>query len=184
MDLLHHLTEWTNCSSFVPLFDSRYDELTIQTFQRKMYNKQNVVILIQTTDDDMFGTYHAHVTPKSVINRRRLASGWEWEYDEKMFLFSLHNHTNPGHPMKWDQRDSSMCSLSLKQDEEQFEIIYWMCWCIQVLKPLNQPKSFVLDALQKHFEGIESSDVLIGKYGILNSFSVSRIFVLEGRNVK
>ena len=175
---MESLRQWTNANKFETLYDSRYDEYTIEKMQRSIYNRRKVIIMIYTKDGDIFGSYHSKVSSQSTIRNSLHVNGWVWETSNDMFIFSLYNHSNPNQqPQKFTQKEDCDCCLSLKNNEKDWEYVHWLCWCVQIMKPMNVKKSFV-NSLAKHFN-IPNDDVLTGSSGLCNTFAVERLIIFQ-----
>ena len=180
MKEIKYLQQFTQFQSFQILYDTRQDEYHIKTLQQILYNKQNIIILIQTDENDLFGSFHASISSRKMMQQKQKHSGWIWEDEDKeMFLFTLHNHLNPNQePQCFPLKMNSESCLCLYPSENHFEIVFWICYCINLLKPLHIPKSFIFKDIDEYFE-MKTPNDLIGKSGLLETFSPKRVIVLE-----
>ena len=83
-ELKQILEEWTGKSIFVTLFDTDIDEFSSRSFWRSIKGRSNVMILIQTCDNYLFGSYHSTL-PECQEKYRE---------DNDHFVFTIRNPKN------------------------------------------------------------------------------------------
>ncbi|GAB1222669.1 hypothetical protein ENUP19_0121G0020 [Entamoeba nuttalli] len=179
LSLLESLKQWTNCTQFQIIYDTRVEEFTIQQIQRILYGKDNIVLLIQTVENDLFGTYHSQIPTKRIVQQPQQFSNWIGKSDENIFLFSLNNHNSPNNPLKFLSKALTETCLCLNTNESHFEIVLWISYCINLLKPLNSSKSFVFHSIKDYFY-VNSPDDLLGKPNFMSTFIPKRFLILQG----
>ena len=86
---LQLLKQWIKCKSFEILYDTRKDEYHIKTIQQILYGKKNIITLIQTNENDIFGSYHSSISTKKQMLNEIKHSGWIWENDNEMFISKI-----------------------------------------------------------------------------------------------
>ncbi|KAL7718445.1 TLDc domain-containing protein [Entamoeba marina] len=83
------LKKWTGLSNFEILYNSGVDELSARCFNSKITGNENVMVLLQTTDNELFGFFHGSLIPSI---KERVTEIHSNEY----FLFILQSYnTNP-----------------------------------------------------------------------------------------
>ena len=176
---LSYLQQWTKYNQFECIYDTRKDEYHIKTIQQILYNKKNIIILIQTNEDDIFGSYHSSISSREVVSQQMKHSGWIWEdHDKDMFLFTFSTHSETLPPQHFPLILNSESCFCLYPSENHFEIVLWICYCLNLLKPLNCPKSFIFKDINSYYE-MNSSNDLIGKSGLLECFSPKRVLLYQ-----
>ena len=105
-----YMKEWTNKTKFKLIYSSDKDELNASTFNAKVGNKENVMIIVFTSKNYIFGSYHSKIPEQSSM----ISS------DSNHFAFSFLSH-GMNEVKKWKGSGVIHCQ-SNEQNETEFDV--------------------------------------------------------------
>ena len=160
------------------LFDSEINDWQIESsqFDKRIYGKQNIIILMEDNEMNMFGCY---INAK--IDKYQYIENDEWKggriTDKNAFIFSLKSNGRFTEPIAFDifEQCSDWAFILFKSDLETLFSVGGGC-DITIAK---QNIANSCSCIQHSFNYRNLQNVLVGKTGDDNSFTIQRIRVLQ-----
>ncbi|ELP87632.1 hypothetical protein EIN_146360 [Entamoeba invadens IP1] len=164
---------WTKLNHFTLIYDSHKNKFKRSSVQKKMFEKKNIMGVIFTDDDAVFGSFHAATFPK------KPKKAFVTVKDTQMFVFSLENQNRLPAPTKWKIKADSPgvdWTVSLYSDKEKDPSFYNVYQCFKLAPPLHAHNSTLSQDFKTEYEN--GTDVSIFT-GSKENFAVKRLIFLE-----
>ncbi|ELP84248.1 hypothetical protein EIN_064830 [Entamoeba invadens IP1] len=175
----HNVRDFEHWKNGELIYDSDKDPYTMQFIQKVLYGRHNVVVLIQTTDSNLFGVFHSFIpTQDEVKNGPKQYN--ETPNDDKMFLFSIKRHDESQFTFKIFNKmlKQTKSSLGLCATEKDGQYIYWIGNAIYLIGKIGEKKSQTNVYIHHYYEMTTNSD-LIGYSEREKWFGVDRFCVIQ-----
>ncbi|KAL7717203.1 hypothetical protein QTN25_005473 [Entamoeba marina] len=125
---LPQLQQWTGHSHYRIIYNSKVDGMSTDTFNNRVCLKKKVMIMIFTTDGNLFGSYHSKRIPPTG------GEGFVCD-DSNHFVFTLRNPFNVP-PTKFVRRNTSGPSLGINftgfKSLDNESVLVTSRWCYYI----------------------------------------------------
>ncbi|KAL7712700.1 TLDc domain-containing protein [Entamoeba marina] len=164
---MNHLKEWTHLSNHELIYDSDADGLTARSINYKIQDQKNVMILIQTDKDQIFGCFSSETIPPS----EEEGYGFYVRDDSSFFAFALKGkHPKP---IMFKKKDKIYSLKVYSHDNDQWLIGIHCGFYIG-----TTTNSFISNKFNAFYECSLSPDLFTGSY-FPSTFSVNRVLALR-----
>ncbi|EKE37800.1 hypothetical protein ENUP19_0206G0027 [Entamoeba nuttalli] len=167
------LQYWTGFNHVQIIYDSNKNKFTRHSVQKRLYEKKNIMGLIITDDNAVFGSFHHSTFPK------KPKKVFVTVKDPGMFVFSLENRNRLAGPTRWLIRQDSPgvdWSISFYSDKEKDPSFYNVYQCFTLRPPLNQHNSSLNPEFKFEYENAIDVSAFTGNK---ENFAVKRLFFLQ-----
>ncbi|ELP85629.1 hypothetical protein EIN_409180 [Entamoeba invadens IP1] len=164
---LFALNSWTSCDTFEKLFDSDEMPFNQRTFQSAIFGRQDVLGIIITASDDIFGSFHTQ--PIKITS-----PDMNWTSDENFFVFSLLRGGVPVYGF-YKKRSGVYCkqrSIRMVYDDETF---YRVNNAFYLRPYLFEKKGKTWDDFCKDYDDVEKGTSLADRLG----FTPQRVLLYQ-----
>ncbi|KAL7714883.1 TLDc domain-containing protein [Entamoeba marina] len=148
---------WTGLSNNYIIYDSDEMPFNQKVFQATVYGRKNIVGLIITDKEDIFGSFH----PQCI---QTITSDMNWTHDDNFFVFC-----------KSQKKENVYCklrSIRMVFDDETF---YRVNNAFYLRPVLNERKGKTWDDYCKDYENVDENETLCDSYG----FVCQRLIVFQ-----
>ncbi|ELP89402.1 hypothetical protein EIN_389870 [Entamoeba invadens IP1] len=161
------LKKFTEKEKYEVVYDSIKDGFTSHTINNVIQNKNNVMIVVETNNGNVFGSFSSAVIP----NSEKTGYGFYVTKDPGFFLFCLAGKSVLK-PKKYTKKDT-MYSLKMYSDDNEEFVVGSHCG-FYVGATRN---SFISNKMPLFYNGIDNVDEIVGMH-FPNTFTVSRVCAL------
>ncbi|KAL7720807.1 TLDc domain-containing protein [Entamoeba marina] len=178
-NVFQKLTEFTNFNNFEILYDSDIHPLNVTFFQRCLYGRRDVIVLLVSKTDYIYGSFNGSILGQVPINKMENSNN-----DPKHFIFSLKSDHIP--PTKWVKKSLNINSSSICFTSEEAKMyIFIENKAFGFWNPYlyNEESLYFYFGITGEFENGPSHFQLIGKEqsrSINNSYEqAKRVLILQ-----
>ncbi|EDR25738.1 hypothetical protein EDI_295110 [Entamoeba dispar SAW760] len=167
------LQYWTGFNHIQIIYDSNKNKFTRHSVQKRLYEKKNIMGVIITEDEAVFGSFHHSTFPK------KPKKAFVTVKDPDMFVFSLENRNRLAGPTRWLIKQDSPgvdWSISFYSDKEKDPSFYNVYQCFTLRPPLNQHNSSLNSEFKFEYENAIDISAFTGNK---ENFAVKRLFFLQ-----
>ena len=175
---IKQLEEWTLLKYDEIIFDSDCCDWSSHssTFDNVLFNRGNIVIIIEDSEGNRFGGF-LKSTIETLVEYNEEYSSWEGETeDENVFLFSFYSNDRSFHPKKYPiHQEESSCAFQLF-DSHNERLFSFGFETVMVMKKDSKRTSWIKNI---DFNFDEEASHIFGKLQDKNSFTVNRFIVVQ-----
>ncbi|KAL7716330.1 TLDc domain-containing protein [Entamoeba marina] len=163
---INTITNWVNKKECSIIYDSDFQEFTPKAFRETISGRQDILTIIFTMEDDIFGSYHH----KTTVN-------WNLDVeDPDFFIFSLNNYGR-GEPTKFTKCNN--VNMPHKSFEKfSFDKLYSIHGGFSISTTLHGKTNMIWPTMSTQYQPLNQEKLLCGKTG-RNAFVTTRLLIIQ-----
>ncbi|EDR25275.1 hypothetical protein EDI_034480 [Entamoeba dispar SAW760] len=171
VDYISYLKQWTNKSHFKIIYDSSIDELSLRGLNSKIKGLTDVLLLVETDNNDLFGSFTATRVP--IVRHEEHTTFFG--KDPGFFVFTLRNPHNI-QPIKFIKKDCYKTMMFWNQPNELDAVIS----AILCFRISDGGKSMIMNQFKDFYDDPTGlgDDVFTGSHEP-SCFGLSRLLAIK-----